>query len=124
MGLDLAEAKRLLKVIEGERLEALYVLALTTGLRRGELLAWRWDDIDLGPRQLHVRRPVRVDGKLQIAEPKTSSALRTVVLSQFAVRHLQEHKKRQDAECLALGDAWHEHGPRRRPTPSTSCSGT
>jgi integrase len=71
----------------------------------------RWDDIDLGSRQLHVRRAVqRVDGNLQIAEPKTPSALRTVVLSQFAVRHLQEHKKRQDAERLALGDAWQEHG--------------
>ena len=81
LGLDLAEAKRLLKVIQGERLEALYVLALTTGLRRGELLALRWDDIDLGSRQLHVRRAMqRVDGKLQIAEPKTSSARRTVVL--------------------------------------------
>jgi integrase len=111
LGLDLAEAKRLLKVIEGERLEALYVLALTTGLRRGELLALRWDDIDLGSRQLHVRRAMqRVDGKLQIAEPKTPSALRTVVLSQFAARCLQEHKKRQDAERLALGDSWQEHG--------------
>jgi integrase len=111
LGLDLAEAKRLLEVIDGERLEALYVLALTTGLRRGELLALRWDDIDLRSRQLHVRRAMqRVDGKLQIAEPKTSSARRTVVLSHFAVRHLQEHKKRQAAERLALGDAWREHG--------------
>jgi integrase len=111
LGLDLAEAKRLFKVIQGERLEALYILALTTGLRRGELLALRWDDIDLGSRQLHVRRAMqRVDGKLRIAEPKTSSARRTVVLSRFAVRHLEEHKKRQDAERLALGDAWREHG--------------
>jgi integrase len=87
VGLDLAEARRLLEVIDGERLEALYVLALTTGLRRGGLLALRWDDIDLGSRQLHVRRAMqRVDGKLRIAEPKTSSARRTVVLSQFAVR--------------------------------------
>lgn len=111
VGLDLAEAKRLLKVIDGERLEALYVLALTTGLRRGELLALRWDDIDPGSRQLRVRRAMqRVDGKLQIVELKTSSARRTVVLPQFAVRHLEEHKKRQDAERLALGDTWREHG--------------
>jgi integrase len=111
LGLDLAEAKRLLKVIQGERLEALFILALTTGLRRGELLALRWDDIDLGSRQLHVRRAMqRVDGKLQFAGPKTSSARRTVVLSRFAVRHLEEHKKRQDAERLALGDTWREHG--------------
>jgi integrase len=111
VGLDVAEALRLFDVINGERLEALYVLALTTGLRRGELLALRWDDIDLGSRQLHVRRALqRVDGKLQVAEPKTSSSRRTVVLPRLAVRHLQEHKKRQDAERQALGKAWRDHG--------------
>ena len=51
-----------------------------------------------------------VDGKLQIVEPKTSSSRRTVVLPRFAMRHLQEHKKRQDVERQALGDAWREHG--------------
>lgn len=108
--LGLAEARNLLKVVEGERLEALYVLALATGLRRGELVALRWDDINLGSRQLHVRRAMqRVDGKLRIVEPKTSSSLRTVALPQLAVRHLQEHKKRQDAERRVLGDAWQEH---------------
>jgi hypothetical protein len=56
VGLDVAEAERLFEVISGERLEALYVLALMTGLRRGELLALRWDDIDLGSRQHHVPR--------------------------------------------------------------------
>ena len=111
VGLDVAEAKRLFEVINGERLEALYVLALMTGLRRGELLALRWDDIDFGSRQLHVRRAMqRVDGKLQVVEPKTSSSRRTVVLPRLAVRHLQEHKKRQDAERQALGEAWREHG--------------
>ena len=111
VGLDVAEAERLFEVISGERLEALYVLALMTGLRRGELLALRWDDIDLGSRQLHVRRAMqRVDGKLQVVEPKTSSSRRTVVLPRLAVRHLQEHKKRQDAERQALGEAWREHG--------------
>ena len=106
-----ASAKRLLDVIDGERLEALYVLALATGLRRGELLALRWDDIDLASRQLHVRRAMqRVDGKLQTVQLKTASSQRTVVLPPLAVRHLQEHKKRQDAERLALGDASREHG--------------
>ena len=45
-----------------------------------------------------------------MAAPKTSSSLRIVVLSKVAVRYLQEHKKRQDAERRALGDAWREHG--------------
>ena len=98
-------------MIDGERLEAFYVLALTTGLRRGELLALRWDDLDLASRQLDVRRALqRVDGKLRIIEPKTPTSLRTVVLSKLAVRYLQEHKKRQDAERAARGDAWREHG--------------
>lgn len=102
--LSIAEAKRLLRVIEGERLEAFYVLALTTGLRRGELLALRWDDLDLTSRQLGVRRALqRVDGKLRIIEPKTPTSLRAVVLSKLAVRYLKEHKKRQDAERAARG---------------------
>jgi integrase len=109
--LGLAEAKRLLDVVEGERLEALYVLALTTSLRRGELLALRWDDIDIASRQLQVRRAMqRVGGKLQIVEPKTTSSQRTVVLPRLAVRHLLDHKKRQDAERLARRDSWREHG--------------
>jgi len=106
-----ARRRRRHDVIDGERLEALYVVALTTGLRRGERLALRWDDIDLGSRQLRVRRAMqRVDGKLRTVEVKTSSSRRTVVLPRLAVRHLQEHKKRQDGERLALGDAWREHG--------------
>ncbi len=101
----------MLEVVEGERLEAFYVLALTTGLRRGELLALRWDDIDLGSRQLHVRRALqRVGGKLQMVKPKTGSSVRTVMLPKLVVRYLREHKKRQAAERLALGDAWREQG--------------
>jgi integrase len=47
--------------------------------------------------------------KLRIVKPKTSSSRRTVVLPRLAVSHLQEHKKRQNAERRALGDAWREH---------------
>jgi integrase len=104
------DAKRLLTVIEGERLEAFYILALTTGLRRGELLGLRWSDVDLNSRQLHVRRALqRVGGKLQFVEPKTSASLRVVVVPKLAVRHLVKHKARQDAERLALGPAWKDH---------------
>ena len=45
-----------------------------------------------------------------MVEPKTGSSVRTVVLPKLAVRYLREHKKRQNAERLALGDAWREHG--------------
>ena len=90
---------------------ALFVLALTTGLRRGELLALRWEDVDMNSRQLRVHRALqRADGKLRIVEPKTSMSRRTVVLPKLAVRHLREHRKRQNARRLALGEAWREHG--------------
>lgn len=52
----------------------------------------------------------RVDGKLQIVEPKTNSSLAAVVLPRLAVRRLQEHKKRQDGERRELGDAWQDYG--------------
>ena len=45
-----------------------------------------------------------------MVEPKTGSSVRTVVLPKLAVRYLREHKKRQNAERLALGDAWREYG--------------
>jgi len=109
--LTIEDAKRLLSTIQGERLEAFYVLALTTGLRRGELLALRWEDVDLNSRQLRVRRALqRANGKLRIVEPKTSTSRRAVVLPRLAVRHLREHRKRQNARRLALGEAWREHG--------------
>jgi integrase len=52
----------------------------------------------------------RADGKLRIVEPKMSMSRRTVVLPKLAVRHPREHRKRQNARLLALGEAWREHG--------------
>jgi integrase len=98
-------------VLAGERLEAFYVLALMTGLRRGELLGLRWEDIDLESRQLQVRRALqRTSSGLRFVDPKSESALRTVVLPRLAVRHLWEHRKRQNTERLTLGEAWHDQG--------------
>src|SRR5262249_25084312 len=101
--LTVQDAKRLLSTHPVERAEAFFVLALTTGLRRGELLALRWEDLDLSSRQLRVRQALqRADGKLRIVEPKTSTSRRTVVLPKLAIRHLREHRKRQNARRLAL----------------------
>ena len=67
------EARRLLNTVQGDRLEALYVVALHTGLRQGELLALRWEDLDLEARKLQVRRTVtKYGGKLSIGPAKTA----------------------------------------------------
>jgi integrase len=67
------EARSRLNTVQGDRLEALYVVALHTGLRQGKLLALRWEDLGLEARKLQVRRTVRKDGgKLSISPAKTA----------------------------------------------------
>ena len=55
------EARELLDAASGDRLEALYSLAVTTGMRQGELLALRWSDVDLEPRARHRQRQAHAD---------------------------------------------------------------
>jgi integrase len=79
------EAREFLETARGDKLEALYILAVQSGLRQGELLALRWEDVDLEARTLQVRRTLtRNGGKLAVGPTKTalrvgapSSSLRT-----------------------------------------------
>jgi integrase len=56
------QARKLLDTAQGDRLEALYIMAVQSGLRQGELLALRWEDVDLEARALQVRRTLTRDG--------------------------------------------------------------
>jgi integrase len=105
------EARRLLDTVQGDRLEALYVVALHTGLRQGELLALRWEDLDLEARKLQVRRTVTKDGgKLEIGPTKTAKGRRTVKLTRDATEALRGHLDRQLEEIDGLGDLFRENG--------------
>jgi integrase len=67
------EARKLLDAARGDRIEALYVLAVTTGMRQGELLALKWQDIDLDNATLSVRRTLtRSGGRYTLGAPKTA----------------------------------------------------
>jgi integrase len=105
------EARRLLAGLRGDRLAALYVLALTTGMRQGELLALRWTDLDLPARRLAVRGSLHRDpgGGWTITEPKTDRSRRQVVLAPMAVAALQRHRLRQNEERLNAGDLWEDN---------------
>ena len=94
----------------GDRLEALWVLAISTGLRRGELLGLTWDDIDLDRRQLRVTKALqRVSGKgLVLVETKTRRARRSIVLPVGAAEALRRQRGRQAEERLAAGSSWKE----------------
>nr|MDQ2959875.1 site-specific integrase [Candidatus Dormibacteraeota bacterium] len=85
------EAQRLLRAAYGTPYEALFVLAITTGMRQGELLALRWRDIDLNAGTVKVTGTVTVgaDKALTITSPKTPQARRTVLLTHVAIDALQ-----------------------------------
>ncbi len=109
------EARRLLGAAKDSRLEALYVLAVHTGMRRGELLGLKWEDVDLDgdvPR-IRVRRTLtRIeDGKrLALGEPKTKKSRRTIRLTPGAVEALKRHRARQAEERLKVGSLYKDAG--------------
>jgi integrase len=100
------EARTFLEVARGDRLEALYVLAIHTGMRRAELLDLKWEDVDLDGATVRVRRTLTRTGngrRLALGEPKTRKSRRTVRLTQRAVEALRSHRKRQLEEKLRTG---------------------
>jgi integrase len=102
------QAHQLLAAAAGHCLEALYVLAVTTGMRQGELLGLRWTDIDLQDGWLCVRQALQYQpGKGYVfVEPKTATSRRRIKLPTVAVERLSQHRIRQYRERLALGPAW------------------
>ena len=105
------EAAKLLAQLEGNRLEGVFVLALATGLRRGEVLGLRWQDTDLDAKSLFVRQTLqRVGGELRFVPPKTHRSTRTVPLSKLAVSVLSAQRVRQAEDRLLVGPAWEDHG--------------
>lgn len=88
--LDDLQMKALLETAEGTELYALWVVLATTGLRIGEALALRWDDLDLEARTLRVNRTVF---RSEIGQPKTKSSRRTIKLSELAVGALRQHPR-------------------------------
>ncbi len=109
--LSVAEARRLLKAARDDRLYALWAVALSVGLRRGEALGLRWQDVDLEAGLLRVEQTLqRVDGRLRFAAPKTARSRRVVPLPPICVVALSEHRERQDQDRAALGRAWYESG--------------
>jgi len=105
------EARRFLTAAKNHRLEALYSVALTLGLRQGEALGLRWQDVDLQMGYLRVARQLqRFNGVFELVEPKTTRSRRTIVMPPSVTRVLAQHRSRQDQERDAAGPAWKEGG--------------
>jgi integrase len=106
------QAQKFLEVAKGDPLEALYVVALTTGMRQGELLALKWDDIDFSHGKLQVRRTIAriTDKGFTVSEPKTPKSRRSINLTPMAIESLKQHRIRQHEHRLLAGPAWDEQG--------------
>jgi integrase len=110
--LTLDELLRLFEAARGTRMYALFVLLGTTGMRLGEALGLKWDDIDVAGRRLVIRRALQrqTGSGLLFVEPKTSRSRRTVHLTALAVEALVEHKDHTDLLKRVARDRWRESG--------------
>jgi integrase len=104
------QAVQLLRASQGHPLEPLIVLALTTGMRHGEIAALRWSEINVEANTLEIKRTVTfISGHGYIeGEPKTEKSKRTIVLPRFVVRSLEKHRLRQLAYRIKAGSQWQD----------------
>ena len=103
-------ARAFLEAIRGDRLEALYVLAIHRGLRQGELLGLRWEDVDLEAGNLQVRRTLSLTKQGHVFEPPKNGKGRSVELTQDTSDALKRHLTRQLEEIESLGDEYQDKG--------------
>lgn len=103
------EVKKLLTAIEHDRLAALYTVALAVGLRQGETLGLRWEDVNLETGTLSVNFTLqRIDKMNILAEPKTEKSRRTIKLPESCVVALEAHQTLQDQERTFAGAEWRD----------------
>jgi integrase len=106
--LTVAQARRLLKRTEADRLAALWLLMLMLGLRPGEATGLLWSDVDLKKSIVHVRRSLKLEGGLLHVDErlKTSRSRRSLDAPPAVIEALQAHRLRQVAERLEAGPMW------------------
>jgi integrase len=112
------EAQRLVAAAKGTQLETIVILAITTGMRHGEIIGLRWLDINVDEHCLSVRRTVtrlsgvkdRFAGHFEETSPKTERGQRTIMLAGVVMQTLKEQQVRQEAARLKAGEKWQEHG--------------
>ena len=101
------QARMFLNTVRGDRLEALYSVALALGLRQSEALGLQWDNIDFANRTLSVRQSLqRINRQLVLTSLKTARSRRVIPLPNNVLNALKEHRDRQSFERKTKGAAW------------------
>jgi len=105
------QARAFLKAAKGSRFEAAYTAAVAVGLRQGEILGLKWEDVNFETGVLTIRAALqRVDKKLVRVETKSARGWRPIELPAACVEALVRHKSDQAAVCRWAGTRWHETG--------------
>lgn len=109
--LDESQVTQFLAAAGDSKYQALYHLAVTTGMREGELFGLKWSDLHWNNGTLHVQRQVqKIPGKpWKFSEPKTASGRRMIKLGEGTLQVLREHKERQTFQKAVAGDRWQEY---------------
>ena len=109
--LDENQVRSFLIAAKGHRLETLFKLEVTSGLREGEILGLKWSDLDWENHQLKIQRQLqRVPGVgLIFSEPKSAAGRRMITLGSDTIASLKAHSSRQYAERVFAGDKWQEN---------------
>jgi integrase len=107
--LDDNQVREFMIAAQGNRHETLYFLAITTGIRQGELLGLKWQDVDWATKEIFVQRQLQwVSGEgYTFSPPKTKTGRRKIALGEEAMKRLTGHRKKQDLERLS--NQWQEH---------------
>ena len=105
------QTRAFLATVAGDRLVAAWLLAATTGMRRGELLGLRWVDVDIDAGVVRVAQArVRAGNRVVAGEPKTARGRRTIALDPATAAALRQRRKRQAEERLLAGSAYEDNG--------------
>jgi len=105
-----SQVKAFLEAAKGARFEALFFLAVTTGMREGELLGLRWQDVDLDGGVILIRHTLqRINGTFQLSEPKSAKSRRVIALAPSAINALRRHRAAQIEERLWVGPHWEDN---------------
>jgi integrase len=109
--LDEEQMVALLNAAAGTPYATPVMLAVTTGMRRGEIFGLKWDDVDLDEKKIRVRRSLsQTSAGLAFKKPKNSSSERTIELAQLTVDALRAHRTKQNEQRLKLGGAHDDSG--------------
>jgi integrase len=104
------QVRTLLSFSKGDRFEVLFWLAVTTGLRQGELVGLKWSDVDWTNRRLRIQRQLqRLSTGLAFSEPKSAAGRRVIALGDTTIEKLHLHQQYQAREIQEAGKMWKEN---------------